>query len=489
VAHDRSEVHLTADLSARPAHALEASAFRIAVFGDFSGRSGGSDGAPPLSQRRPLQIDRDDVDAVLSRIAPALRLELDPREPPLEIGFAAIEDFHPDRLIERLPLFKRLFTLRSEAGAAQSASPSAPPRPAQRPESVALDMSAGSLLDRIVEGARTDAEASGGVKQAAPRDDLADFVARAVRSHVVAESTPEQRDLRAKVDDVITATMRVILHHPRFQSLESFWRGVDFLVRRLDTSETMQVFLIDVSRDELVADVAASGDGRGSIHRLLAASASGPAWSLLVGAYTFEPADAGVLANLASLGRAVGAPWLVAAHPRFVGAESFAGTDFDDWTVQRPAAWSELRTSSDAAFLSLAAPRFLLRLPYGRRGEECDAFALEELGPGSPDHASFLWGNPAFASALAIADSVAQEDRPATRARIEGLPLYIAQLDGEPVATPCAEVVLTQEAAEDMLDAGLTALVSPRDADAIILPRIQSVSTPPRPLSIRATTV
>jgi type VI secretion system protein ImpC len=471
VTHDRSEVHLAADFSTQPANPLDETTFRIAILGDFSGRSGAAEGASPIAKRPGVRVDRDDVDAAISRFAPKLRLELDPREPPLEIGFAALDDFHPDRLIDRLPFFKRLFALRSEAGTAALAPPSPAPRPAQRPESVALEMSGGSLLDRIVDN--TGADAAGAARPPAPRDDLADFVARAVRQHVVAESTSEQRDLLAKVDDVIAATLRVVLHHPRFQALEALWRGVDFLVRRLETGEAMQVFLIDVSRDELVS---AAPDLRATLS----------AYSLLVGAYTFEPPDAAMLANLAALGRTVGAPWLVAAHPRFVGAETFAGTDSDDWTVQRPPAWTELRTSPEAAFLSLAAPRFLLRMPYGRRGDECDTFPLEELGPGAPDHESFLWGNPAFACALAIADSVSQGDPPVTRARLEGLPLYIAPVNGEPVATPCAETLLTQHAAEDMLDAGLTALVSPRDADTIILPRIQSVATPPRPLAIRA---
>jgi predicted component of type VI protein secretion system len=463
---------LAADFSAQPGNPLDETVFRIAIFGDFSGKSGAAQVGSSLAQRRPVRVDRDGVDAALSRVAPKLRLELDPREPPLEISFAALDDFHPDRLIERLPFLKRLFALRSEAGTARSASPSAAPRPAPRPESVALEMSGGSLLDRIVENA---GDGEGAARSAAPRDDLADFVARAVRQHVIAESTSEQRDLLAKVDDVIAATLRVVLHHPRFQALESLWRGVDFFVRRLETDENLQVFLVDVSRDELMS---AAPELRGSLSP----------YTLLVGAYTFEPRDAAVLADLAALGRTVGAPWLLAAHPRFVGAEAFAGADSDEWTVQRPAAWTELRTSPDAAFLSLVAPRFLLRLPYGRRSQECDTFPLEELGPGAPDHESLLWGNPALACALAIADSISQGDAPVTRARLEGLPLYIAPVDGEPVATPCAETLLTQQAVEDMLDAGLTALVSPRDTDTIVLPRIQSVATPPRPLAIRAAT-
>ena len=488
--HDRSEVHLSADLSAdlaaQPGRARESTAFRIAIVGNFSGRvSTGT--SRPVAGRRTWRIDRDEVDAVLSRIAPELHITLDPSEPPLAIAVSALGDFHPDRLLQRLPIFQRLLSLRREVMAAP-ASPAAPPRRAERADAVAVDLSAGSLLDRIVESAQPETAST---RQAARPDELSDFVARAVRSHMVAESTPEQRGLVAKVDDVIVATMRVLLHHPQFQSLESLWRGVDFLVRRLETSESMQVYLADVTREELMADLSSADITRTATYQLLGDDAGRPGeqvWSLLVGAYTFEPGDGELLSALATVGRALGAPWLAAAHPTFLGVESFAGTDPDDWAPSRSAAFDELRTSAVAPFLSLSTPRFLVRVPYGRRGEECETLPFEELGDDPPDNESFCWANPAFVSALAIGGSVADDGVPATRATIDRLPLYVAPVNGEPTATPCAEVLLTQHAVEELLDAGLTALVSPRDADTIVIPRLQSVARPPRPLAIRTPT-
>jgi type VI secretion system protein ImpC len=487
VAHDRSEVHLAADLSAPSPREIESSVFRILIAGDFSGRSpGGGPAATPFAKRRPMSVDRDDLDAALARVAPEVRLSLDPNEPPVAIAFSALEDFHPDSLLERVPLLQRLRAFRTEAATATPAT-SAPPRSSERPQSVALDLSAGSLLDRIVENPGEPvvipsvSEGSAVAKPgAASRDDLSEFVARAVRSHTVAESTPQQRELAAKIDGVISAMLRVLLHHPCIQSLESLWRGVDFVVRRLDTGDSLEVQIVDVSREELVADLSSDDFGRGVIARLLGGAGT---WSLLVAAYDFGPDDVPLLGKLATLGRVAGAPWLAAANARFVGAVSFA-SDPDDWTVHRPAMWSELRTSASATFLSLAAPRFLLRLPYGRRGEECDTFPFEELGDGAPAHESFLWGNPALACLLGIAGSAASGEPAATRATIDGMPLYVAPIDGEPTAIPCAEVLLPESTVEDLLDAGFTPLVSPRDDDTIIMPRIQSVATPPRPLAI-----
>lgn len=486
MAHDRTEVHLGADFSATPSRPVESGVFRIGIFGDFGGSGAGK--STPLGQRRAWRVDRDDVDAVMSQIVPALRVALDPSEPPVAITFSAIDDFHPDQLLRRVPLFQRLMALRNEASATRGPAAAPPLRRGQQPDAVAVDLSSGSLLDLIVEGAQP----SGSTSSPAPsaRDDLAEFVSRAVRSHVVAEKTPEQRDLVAKIDDVITATMRVLLHDPRFQAIESLWRGVELLVRRLDTSESMHVYLVDCSREELDADLAAADIGATSIYRLVADASSGqPAWSLLVAAYAFEPNDVQRLAKLAALGRAAGAPWLAGAHPRFLGIDSFAGTDSDDWTLARPPGWDSLRASPTAAFLSLSAPRFLVRLPYGRRGEECETIKFEELGDGRPTHESFLWASSAIACALAIANGVVEDGAAASRGEIGGMPLYVTPIDGEPTSIPCAETMSTHSDVQSMLDAGITALTGPRDGDTILIPRIQSVASPARQLSIRTPSV
>jgi len=65
------------------------------------------------------------------------------------------------------------------------------------------------------------------------------------------------------------------------------------------------------------------------------------------------------------------------------------------------------------------------------------------------------------------------------------LPLEIAIVDGDAVAVPCAEASLGESEVERLLDNGLTPLASMRDSATVIIPRIQSVAQPPRPLPIR----
>ena len=440
--------------------------FTIAILGDFSARStrGAHDGAP-LAQRRARRVDRDDVDTAIASLAPKLELTIESGQPPLVLTFASLDDFHPDRIAGRSPFFQQLRALKQEAALrASTPKPRVPSSPEKRANQAALNLGSGSLLDQIVDGA-DGAATSDRLTGVAPRDELSDFVANATRGHTVQEVGRDQQALIDRVDGVITASMRVVLHLPAFQALESLWRGVDFLVRRFDSSD-VRVVLVDVTRDELVA----------------AAEAGMPAWSLGVAAFSFGAGDVELVARLAAAAERSRVPILAAADASLAGTPSFdRGADPDDGATSSPAGWDELRSRTSARFLSLALPRFVLRLPYGKSTDACETMSFEEME--SPEHEAYLWGNPALAAAALIAASVADGEDPPTHGVIDDLPLHVVKVSGEPTAKPAGEAWLTQRALTQLLDRGLTPLETSRDGDAVRLPRIQSIAAPPHPLS------
>ena len=63
----------------------------------------------------------------------------------------------------------------------------------------------------------------------------------------------------AALDAVATRMLRPLLHDPAFQALERTWRGVGWLVNRLDLGEELELYLLDVSLEELRADAASAG--------------------------------------------------------------------------------------------------------------------------------------------------------------------------------------------------------------------------------------
>jgi predicted component of type VI protein secretion system len=137
--------------------------------------------------------------------------------------------------------------------------------------------------------------------------------------------------------------------------------------------------------------------------------------------------------------------------------------------------------------VALAMPRFLLRLPYGRETSRLESFDFEEF-PGSPSHGGYLWGNPAFAVALLLGQSFSEEGwqmRPGSVSQVENLPLHTYRTDGDSQLKPCAEVLLTEEAVERMLESGLIPLVSFKGRDSVRVGRFQSIADPQRPLAGR----
>jgi len=73
--------------------------------------------------------------------------------------------------------------------------------------------------------------------------------------------------------------------------------------------------------------------------------------------------------------------------------------------------------------------------------------------------------------------------RPGERKRVDGLPLSVYKEGGESQVKPCAEVLLTERAAEAVLERGPMPLLSVRGMDQAILARFQSVRRPPQALA------
>jgi type VI secretion system protein ImpC len=141
--------------------------------------------------------------------------------------------------------------------------------------------------------------------------------------------------------------------------------------------------------------------------------------------------------------------------------------------------WEELRKSPDARWLGLALPRFLLRLPYGKDTSPIEAIPFEEM-PES-EHSAYLWGNPAFLCAYLIGQSFVAngwELGGRLQRRVDGLPMHVYREDGEPVAKPCAEILMTERDAENLLEAGFMPVASLKEQDAVLIVRYQSIAEP-----------
>jgi type VI secretion system protein ImpC len=448
--------------------------FRIAVIGDFSARAHrrAHETERTFATLRPVRVDRDELDAALAGFSPKLMLTLSPDAEPITVSFTSLDEFHPDSLFQRLPLFRDLRAEGARAAAGASLSAARVPKGTDTPAGV-LD----AILGDVPLPPGGAAIARSATRPALERadDGLSEFVAHAVAAHVVRLPGEAELAARADSDQMITATMRALLHHPEFQSLEALWRGVALLATRLDTDATLQIHLVDLSASELTADLSAASPDESDTYKLLAGL--GP-WALIVAACPLGD-DLTLLARLGAVARELGAPLLGGAHPALVGAPDFGAIpDPDEWRTDERAAWSAIRASSVAPHIALLFPRVLLRLPYGRSAEPCDLFPFEELPvDGHPAHNELLWGSGAFAGALAVGEGFVEGGwslRPARE--ISGLPLHVYRVNGEAFAVPCAEVVMGEHVGDRLMDRGLSPLLGVRDSDVVVIPMLRSIA-------------
>ena len=503
-------IELTGDVESQPRQAArtEPGSVRIGVIADLRGRgqSGMAEPAQTLAARRIIRVDRDNLDEVLGRLQVELRLALPGGEStPIVLSFRELEDFHPDRILAHAEVFAALSATRArlenpatfaEADADLTASPrkiSPVPSPlaVSPPEESA---SPADLLDQILQQSSSTTAAA----PVSPRQTGAwgAFLEQITAPHIRREN-PRQAELIKGIDAAMAQLLRDILHHPAFQSLESLWRSLHLLTRRLDTGAELTLELIDATRAELDADLlSARAIDTTATYKLLIESSvgieGGRPWTFLVTDLIFGPSghEIGLLWRLGQVARLAGAPLIAAASSQLVGCESLASApDPDDWATPTTGKyWSDLRHSAEAPYLGLALPRFLVRAPYGPETSPIEAIAFEELTTPTA-HEAYLWGNPAFALAALLGASfnaAGRFDHRRLSADLTDLPLCIERTDdGESRAKPCAEVLLGTRAADRLLEAGLMPFQSIRDRDAIRLAGLTSIADPPAPLQIR----
>ncbi|MGC4085954.1 MAG: type VI secretion system contractile sheath large subunit [Vicinamibacterales bacterium] len=276
---------------------------------------------------------------------------------------------------------------------------------------------------------------------------------------------------------------------PAFQSVESIWRAVQWLVSTLELDETLELLLLHVTRDELGRGAGHGGDlWRRLVEREARAGDGLQASALLVG-FTFGPGadDVATLQALGALGAALHAPVVAGASPACLGVSSVAAQpDPREWTPldrDAEARWTTLRVQPAAAHLGLIAPRFLLRLPYGQKSDPVSAFRFEEQPP-TPKHEWFLWGNSAFACGVVISRVLAPDVDLDSAGTLERLPAFVYTSDDESTLQAPAEIAPTEAAVIAIQSRGIMPIVSYKGRDDIRLVMLHSLASPPSDLLV-----
>lgn len=112
----RPRVHITYEVETEGAQIVRELPFVVGVMGDFTGDP--REPLRPLAERKFVQIDRDNFDEVMQRLAPGLYLKVDNKlneeggEMAVDLRFDSIEDFEPGRVLDQVPALKILLETR-----------------------------------------------------------------------------------------------------------------------------------------------------------------------------------------------------------------------------------------------------------------------------------------------------------------------------------------------------------------------------------------
>jgi type VI secretion system protein ImpB len=114
----KPRVHITYDVETEGAVVKKELPFVVGMLGDFSGDP--TTPLKPLRERKFVQIDRDNFNAVMARMTPGLKLRVentlkgDGSEMAVELKFNSMEDFEPARIVEQVDPLRKLLQTRNK---------------------------------------------------------------------------------------------------------------------------------------------------------------------------------------------------------------------------------------------------------------------------------------------------------------------------------------------------------------------------------------
>ena len=481
---------LTAELSfgtldaPRP-DAVKPTRFRIAIMGDFSGRAakGEVEIGPDLASRRPIKLDVDTIDKVITGFGTTLILPIGKKGAGIEVELTSIDDLHPDELYEKVEMFEGLVSLKRRLSSGSTAKGTVtelrewgrengrkvtPPARTSKGNAIPADRKLSDFAKLIGGKSARKAEASSS-------DDL---IARIVGPYIVAVPDADNVAMQDAVDEALSGAMRLVLHHPEFQSVEAQWRMLDLITRSVETDAKLDLILYDISAEELAADLSAQDDlSQSGLYELLTEGTPdgrGP-FSAVCGLYTFEetPPHAELLGRIAKVAAHVNAPFFAAITPSFLEVPK------DDRHPLVATAWDTLRAMPEAGHVALVSPRFLLRRPYGAKSEPIYEFEFEEFTP-HEGLSGMLWANPVALVAILLAQSFRKNGMAMGLGSVMTLgeiPFhYVKDQYGDQVALPCTERNLTQSKTQAAVGRGLMPVISVKGRDEVRLGSFQSLA-------------
>jgi type VI secretion system protein ImpC len=307
----------------------------------------------------------------------------------------------------------------------------------------------------------------------------------------------------SKIDSLMSKQLAAIMHTPEFQKLEGSWRGLNHLVMNSETSTTLKIKMLNVSKKDLGKDIAkaAEFDQSGIFKKLYEnefGSPGGEPYGALIGDYEFtpHPEDLDLLTGMSNVAAAAFCPFITAPGPAMFGFASWSEMSkprdlakiFESAEYTK---WRSFRDSEDSRFVSMVMPRVLSRLPYGKNTKPIDEFNYEEVEldkkgiAKSTKTEDYCWMNAAYAMGTVLTRSFSQNGWcTAIRGnegggKVEGLPTHVFLSDDGDVDVKCpSEVGITDRREKELSDLGFLSLCHYKNTDFSVFFGAQTTQKP-----------
>ena len=301
----------------------------------------------------------------------------------------------------------------------------------------------------------------------------------------------------AALDRLISQQVNEVLHHDKFQRLESSWRNLDRLVTENELT-TSRVRVFNCHRAEMERDFRrAPGFDQSVFFKHVYESEygtlGGSPYTFLVGDMEFgrSPMDIQFLRDISAVAAMAHAPFLASSAPALFDLDSF--TEFDRpidiakiFDTSEMASWNSLRDGPDSRYLALTAPRTLVRLPWGPDTAPVEGMDFVEDVDGE-DHGKYLWGPSSWSLAGQVMKSFSEFGWPSairgteTGGKVANLPLHtFPSLSGANITKCPTETTITDRREKELSDQGIISLCHARNTDYAVIFSGSTVNRPQR---------
>jgi len=218
----------------------------------------------------------------------------------------------------------------------------------------------------------------------------------------------------ATIDHLINDQLNTIIHHRKFQKLESSWRGLKYLTKQTNEAKNIKIKLLDISWAEVVKDMARAieFDQSHLFHKVYSeeyGTPGGEPYGVLIGDYevSHRPSerhpydDISTLERLAEVAAAAFTPFIASASSELFGLDDFSGLGLPlnletIFNHKEYIKWRAFRENVDSRFIGLTLPRMIMRQPYRTTpGNYKGIFFYEKTNAKVSD--KVLWGNACYA--------------------------------------------------------------------------------------------